>query len=103
MIPSLDEVIVLENNALAYLEDIKGALRSSNCAIRIMACVTIPERLTVPLVKDWISDIDTGPYYNHALFSDQDFLIEPFGITASYSAQSHTIEIVKSESCIEER
>ena len=103
MIPSLDEVIVLENNALAYLEDIKGALRSSNCAIRIMACVIIPERLTVPLVKDWISDIDTGPYYNHALFSDQDFLIEPFGITASYSAQSHTIEIVKSESCIEER
>ena len=104
MIPSLDQANVLENKALTYLQGIKGALSSKfGCEIRIMACGSIPERFAVPLVQDWISDINKGPYYNHALFSDQDFLIEPCGITASYSAQSHTIEIVKSESCIEER
>ena len=103
MIPSLDQANVLENKALTYLQGIKGALSSKfGCEIRIMACGSIPERFAVPLVQDWISDINKGPYYNHALFSDQDFLIEPCGITATYSAQSDTIEIVESESCIEE-
>ena len=103
MIPSVDEVIVLENNALPYLEAIKGALRGSfNCEIGIMACGSIPERFAAPLVKDWISDINTGPYYKHGLFSDQDFLTEPSKITASYSAaQSDKLEIVQSESFIE--
>ena len=36
------------------------------------------------------------------LLSDQDFLIEPFGINESYSAQSDAIEIVGSKSFIEE-
>ena len=102
MILSVNEVIALENDALAYLEGIKGALSSRfNCPIRIMACGSIPERFAAPLVEDWISDISKEPYYNHALFSDQDFLIEPLRITASNSAQADTTEIVQSESFIE--
>ena len=102
MIPSVDEVVLLEEKALVYLKDIKGALSIRfNCPIRFMACGSLSERFGVPLVNDWISGI-AGKFVRHALLSDQDFLIEPFGITASYSAQSHTIEIVQSESFIKE-
>ena len=102
MIPSIDEVVLLEEKALVYLKDIKGALNSRfNCSIRFMASGSLSERFRVPLVNDWISGI-AGKVVRHALLSDQDFLIESFGITASYSAQSHTVEILQSESYIEE-
>ena len=102
VIPSEDEVVLIEEKASVYLKDIKGALSSRfNCSIRFMACGSIPERFGVPLVDDWISDV--GKIHDaHALLSDNDFLEEPFGITASYSAQSYTVEIVQWESFIEE-
>ena len=105
--PSLDEVILLEEKALVYLEDIKRAFSSRfNCEIRSMACGSIPERFSVPIVKDWFGNgiRKRGQFdlWSHALFSDQDFLIEPSLLTASYSAQSDTIEIVQNESFIEE-
>ena len=102
LIPSVDEVVLLEEKALRYLNGIKGALSSRfNCQIHFMACGSLSERFGVPLVNDWIGDIGRISV-KHALLSDQDFLIEPFGITASYSAQSDTLEIVQSESFIEE-
>ena len=103
MIPSLDEMVLLENKALAYIEGFKGTLSSRfNCAIHLVACGSIPERFAVPLMEDWIGDIGEE-WIRHALLSDQDFLIEPAGITASYSAtQSDTLEIVQSDSFIEE-
>ena len=102
LIPSVDEVVLLEEKALRYLNGIKGALSSRfNCEIHFMACGSLSERFGVPLVNDWIGDIGRISV-KHALLSDQDFLIEPFGITASYSAQSDTLEIVQSESFIEE-
>lgn len=53
-------------------------------------------------MEDWIGDIGKE-WIRHTLLSDQDFLLEPSGITASYSAaQSDTLEIVQSESFIEE-
>ena len=101
--PSLDEAILLEEKALVYLKDIKGALsRRFHCPIRLMTCGSIPERFSVPVMNDWIGDIREIDLWSHALLSDQDFLIEPFPITASYSAQSHKIEIVQSESFTEE-
>ena len=49
MIPSLDEMVLLENKALAYIEGFKGALSSRfNCAIHLVACGSIPERFAVP-------------------------------------------------------
>ena len=102
-IPSLDEVILLEEKALVCLKDIKGALsKRFNCPIRLIPCGSIPERFSVPIVNDWIGDVGKVDHWNHALLSDQDFLIEPFSITASYSAQSHKIEIVQSESLFTE-
>ena len=101
MITSVDEVVFLEKKALVYLKDIKGALSSKfNYAIRFLACGSLSERFGVPLVDDWLSDVGKLSV-RHALPSDQDFLIEPFGINASYSAQSHAIEIVQSKSFIE--
>ena len=101
MIPSTDEVVLLEKKASVYHKAIKGALSSRfNCSIRFMACGSVPERFGVPLVNDWISDV--GQMEDaHALLSDQDFLVEPRGITASYSAQFDKVEIVQRKSCIE--
>ena len=78
MIPSEDEVVLIEEKASVYLKDIEGALSSRfNCSIRFMACGSIPERFGVPLVDDWISDV--GKIHDaHALLSDNDFLVEPF-------------------------
>ena len=102
VIPDIYEIIYLEHNALVYFGDIRGALSSRfSCPIRLMACGSIPERFAAPLGIDWISGI-TRRMIGHALLSDQDFLIEPSGITASFSAQSRTIEIFQSESFIEE-
>ena len=102
-IPSLDEVILLEERALVYLKDIKGALSNRfNCAIRLMACGSIPERFSGPIMNEWIHNNSEFNLWAHALLSDQDFLIEPFPMTASYSAQSHKIEIVQGESFIED-
>ena len=103
LIPSVDEVVLLEEKALGYLNGIKAALSSRfNCAIHFTACGSLSERFGVPLVNDWIGDIGRISV-KHALLSDQDFIIEPCEITASYSAaQSDTIEIVQSESFIEE-
>ena len=102
-IPSLDEVVLLEEKALVYFKDIERALSSRfNCEIRLMACGSIPERFSVPITNDWIRDYGEIDPWNHALLSDQDFLIVPFPITASYSAQSDKIEIVQSESFTEE-
>ena len=103
--PSLDEVILLEEKALVYLEDIKRDLSSRfNCEIRLKACGSIPERFSVPIVKDWFGNgiRKFEPWNHHALFSDQDFLIEPLLLTASYSGQSDKIELVQNESFIEE-
>ena len=102
VIPDIYEIIYLEHNALVYFGDIRGAFSSRfSCPIRLMACGSIPERFAAPLGIDWISGI-TRRMIGHALLSDQDFLIEPSGITASFSAQSRTIEIFQSESFIEE-
>ena len=102
VIPDIYEIIYQEHNALVYFGDIRGALSSRfSCPIRLMACGSIPKRFAAPLGIDWISGI-TRRMIGHALLSDQDFLIEHSGITASYSAQSRTIEIVQSESFIEE-
>ena len=102
MIPTGDEVNLLERKAQVYLKYIKRDFRNRFIwSIDFMTCGSVPERFGVPLVSDWISNI--GKISDiHALVSDQDFLIEPFGITASYSAQPHTVEIVQSESYIEE-
>ena len=102
MIPTGDKVDLLECKAQVYLKYIKRAFRNrSDWPITFKTCGSVPERFGVPLVSDWISNI--GKISDiHALVSDQDFLIERFGITASYSAQCHTVEIVRSESYIEE-
>ena len=102
MIPNEEKVDYLEEKALVYLRGIKEALESRfNCAIRFVASGSIPERFGVPLVDYWIDNIGKTRD-RHALLSDQDFLIEPTEITASYSFQPNTIEIVQSESCVEE-
>ena len=101
VVPNIYEVDYVEKKTLVYLGDIKGALHSKfSCAIRLMACGSIPERFAVPLSKDWTSAF-LGVLHT-TLVPDQDFLIELTGITASYSAQPHIIEIVQSESFIEE-
>lgn len=102
MIPSVDEVVFLEKKVLVYLKDIKGALSSRfNCAIRFLACGSLSESFGVSLVDDCFNDIRKLSV-RHALLSDPDFLVETFGINASYSAYSHTIEIFQSKSFIEE-
>ena len=102
LIPSVDEMVLLEEEAVVYLKDINGVLSNRfNCAVRFITCGSLSEGFGVPLVNDWISDI--GRKINrHPLLTDQDFFIEPSEITASYSSQSDTIEIVQSNSFIEE-
>ena len=93
MIPSEVQVIVLEEKALVYLKDIKEAFsRRFNYEIRFMTSGCIPERFVVPLVFDWIGNNDEICIV----------LSEHFGVKASYSSQSYTIEIVQSESSIGE-
>ena len=102
MIPSEEKVDCLEEKALVYLKGIREALKNRfKCTIRFMASGSIPERFGVPLVDDWVDNIGKMKD-RHALLSDQDFLIEPLGITASYLSQPDTIKIDQSESCIEE-
>ena len=101
-IPTVDEIVLLEEKAIVYLKDINGVLSNRfNCAVRFIVCGSLSEAFGMPLVNDWISDI--GRKVNrHPLLTDQDFFIEPSEITASYSSQSDTIEIVQSKSFIEE-
>ena len=98
LVPSKDEVDLLEENTLVYLQGIKEALSSRfNCAVSILPSGSIPERFGVPFINDWIDDISTL-YETPEILSDQDFLIEPFTIIASYSFQSSTLEIVQGNS-----
>ena len=102
MIPNEEKVDYLEEKALVYLKWIKEALESRfNYTIRFVASGSIPERFGVPLVDYWIDNIGKSED-RHALLADQDFLIQPCEITASYSSQPNAIEIVQSESCFEE-
>ena len=102
MIPNEEKVNYLEEKALDCFSGIKEALESTfNCTIHFVASGSIPERFGVPLVDYWIDNIGKTRD-RHALLSDQDFLIQPCEITASYSSQPNTIEIVQSESCVEE-
>ena len=102
MIPNKEKVDYLEEKALFYLKRIKEALESRfNCTICFVASGSIPERFGVPLVDYWIDNIGKTKD-RHALLSDQDFLIQPCEITASYTSQPDTIEIVQGELCVEE-
>ena len=102
LIPSEDEVDLLEEKALVSLQDIKEAISSKfNCAINILLSGSMPERFGVPFVDDWIDDIGTLNK-SPGLLSDQDFLIEPSTIIASYSFKCSRLEIVQDISCKEE-
>ena len=102
LLPGKDEVDLLKENASVYLQGIKEPLSSRfNCAISILPSGSIPERFGVPFVKHWIDDIGTVNE-SLGLLSDQDFLIEPFTIIASYSFHCSTLEIVQDNSCYEE-
>ena len=102
LLPGKDKVDLLEENASVYLQGIKEPLSSRfNCTISILASGSIPERFGVPFVKDWIDDIGTVNE-SLGLLSDQDFLIEPFTIIASYSFHCSTLEVVQDNSCYEE-
>ena len=63
-----------------------------------MDCGSIPERFAALLMIDCIEEMNPAG----KLLPDQDFLIKPNKITACYSAQPDTIEIVQSESFVEE-
>ena len=96
-IPTITQITILEDKSQIYLADIKRSLKERfNCAITIMLSGSLPERFGVPLVYDWVS-ITGKLEQNHALLTDQDFLIEPFGIIASYSDSLNTLEIVQNE------
>ena len=96
-IPTITQITILEDKSQIYLTDIKRSLKERfNCAITIMLSGSLPERFGVPLVYDWVS-ITGKLEQNHALLTDQDFLIEPFGIIASYSDSLNTLEIVQNE------
>ena len=95
MIPNKEKVERLEEKAVVSFKDIKESLKSRfNCTINFIACGSIPVRFGVPLIDNWIDDIDQTKD-RYALLSDQDFLIEASGITASYSSLPHAVEIVQ--------
>ena len=99
VIPSEDDVVRINEKALAYFQDIKEPLSSEfNCKICLMDCGSIPERFAALLIIDCIEEMNPADI----LLPDQDFLIKPNKITACYSAQPDTIEIVQSESFVEE-
>ena len=94
-IPTITQITILEDKSQIYLNDIKRSLKEKfNCAISIMLSGSLPERFGVPLVYDWVS-ITGKLKQSHALLTDQDFLIEPLGIIASYSNRISTLEIVQ--------
>ena len=100
--PSADEVVLTNEKVLIFFKDIKETLSSGfNCEIRLIACGSIPERFAALQMIDWNIEIMNRDRVR-ALPSDQDVLIEPSKITASYLAQPDTIEIVQRESFIEE-
>ena len=102
VIPSADEVVLTKEKVLIYFKDIKETLSSGfNCEIRLITCGSIPERFAALQMIDWNIELMNRDRVR-ALLSDQDVLIEPSEITASYSAQPDTIEIVQRESFIEE-
>ena len=101
MIPSKNQVNLLEKKALVYLEPINETLsKRFNCTIRFMASGSIRERFGVPLGNYSIDNIGIIEE-RIALLSDQDFLIESTELIASYKCQSDLVEIVQSESCVE--
>ena len=97
VIPTIIQIAILEDKSQIYLTGIKRSLKERfNCAITIMLSGSLPERFGVPLIYDWVS-ITGKLEQNHALLTDQDFLIEPLGIIAGYSDSLNTLQIVQNE------